>query len=609
MRWCCIALLISCLITSTSGLAKTAKPSPIDPDQVFSQALEARLLDLQILQASGEPLPLYFSQSLVDFYAQRNYRAVWSAQSLSQLIHEIALLETDGLNPQDYSYNQLKLALPIVSSRSLDAIELRVNDELKATAAYLTALYHLYFGKVDPETNLPQWQFSLGLLTNVLGDSITAVDQIEIHQLFEKARPDHPLYSGLRQALADYRLQEKTAAWPVLPNGPTLKPCMIDPQVLILRERLRATGEFTATATEENFADKLAACIKIYPPVSSSSSVSSSSIEFYDELSAFAESSNASQSTEYFSESSAISSVEEISSSSSSSINPDELFDLQLVGAVKQFQRNQYLEPDAVVGPGTRAALNISVQSRIDQIRVNLDRARALLRRIPDDLVLVDVAGYKITYYKSRQAVWSSRVQVGMAYRTTPIFRSDIHLITLNPTWTVPPTILRKDVLPKVRENPAYLTEHNIRVFDAQGNQLDASQINWQSPGAITLRQDAGDDAALGKAVIRFPNPYSVYLHDTPHQRLFKRSQRAFSSGCIRVENILELVKLLLNDSEKVDALIKAGHTRNVSLSKTVPVMLAYWTVELDENNHPLFKPDIYLRDLPALNALNQPAY
>ena len=605
MRWCCIALLISCLIASTSGLAKTAKPAPIDPDQLFSQALEARLLDLQIQQASGQALPLYFSQALVDFYAQRDYRAVWSAQSLSQLIHEIALLETDGLNPQDYSYNQLKLALPIVSSRSLDAIDLRVNDELKATAAYLTALYHLYFGKVDPETNQPQWQFSLGLLTNMLGDSVTAVDGVEINRLFEKARPDHPLYSGLRQALADYRQQEKTA-WPVLPNGPTLKPCMLDAQVIILRERLRATGEYQNAEVEESFADKLAACLKIYPPVSSSSSASS--VGLVEEL---ADPSGANNSLAINTASSvaSASSVDETSSSSSSSINPDELFDLQLVEAVKQFQRNQYLESDAAIGPGTRAALNISVQSRIDQIRVNLDRARALLRRIPDDLVLVDVAGYKITYYKSRQVIWSSRVQVGMAYRTTPIFRSDIHLITLNPTWTVPPTILRKDVLPKVRENPAYLTEHNIRVFDAQGKELDVSTINWQSPGAITLRQDAGDDAALGKAVIRFPNPYSVYLHDTPHQRLFNRSQRAFSSGCIRVENIIELVKLLLNDSEKVDSLIKAGHTRTFSLSKTVPVMLAYWTVELDEKNHPLFKPDIYLRDLPALNALNQPAY
>jgi murein L,D-transpeptidase YcbB/YkuD len=251
------------------------------------------------------------------------------------------------------------------------------------------------------------------------------------------------------------------------------------------------------------------------------------------------------------------------------------------------------------------------VQSRIDQIRVNLDRARWLLHNIPPEMLLVDVAGFKVTYFKNNLPIWRSRVQVGMAYRTTPIFKSEVNYITLNPTWTVPPTILNKDVLPKVRKDLNYLREHNIRVLDSSGKPLDPAKVDWYRPGNITLRQDAGDDAALGKAVIRFPNAHAVYLHDTPHQKLFDKSQRAFSSGCIRVERVLELVELLLAETPEWDATaikktLATGKTRNVVLAKRVPILLAYWTVDAISDTQIAFKPDIYARDGGELKALNK---
>jgi murein L,D-transpeptidase YcbB/YkuD len=312
-----------------------------------------------------------------------------------------------------------------------------------------------------------------------------------------------------------------------------------------------------------------------------------------------------------FTEEAVFSSQSSAQSSSVAPVNPDEVFDEYLVEAVKKFQREQYLEVDGAIGPATRAALNVSVQSRIDQIRVNLDRARWLLHNIPPEMLLVDVAGFKITYFKASQPIWRSRVQVGMAYRTSPIFKSEVNYITLNPTWTVPPTILRKDVLPKVRKDINYLREHNIRVLDSSGKQLDPATIDWYKPGNITLRQDAGEDAALGKAVIRFPNAYAVYLHDTPHQKLFNKSQRAFSSGCIRVERALELVELLLAetpswDSAAINKALATGKTRNVTLAKRVPILLAYWTVDAVSETQIAFKPDIYARDAKVLAALNK---
>jgi murein L,D-transpeptidase YcbB/YkuD len=286
-------------------------------------------------------------------------------------------------------------------------------------------------------------------------------------------------------------------------------------------------------------------------------------------------------------------------------------YDETLALAVKQFQREQYLQPDGAIGAGTLAALNVSMEQRIEQVRANLERGRWLLHNVPENFVLVDVAGYKVSYFKGGERIWHSRVQVGKPFRSTPIFKSAINYITLNPTWTVPPTILRKDVLPKVRKDPGYLARNNIRVLDRNGQVISASDVDWNRPGNITLRQDAGDDSSLGRAAIRFPNSYAVYLHDTPHKELFDQNQRAFSSGCIRVERVLELVTLLMADTKgwgqaALDTQLATGKTRNITLATPVPILLAYWTVEMAEE-HLAFKPDIYNRDPKLLQALNTP--
>jgi len=289
-----------------------------------------------------------------------------------------------------------------------------------------------------------------------------------------------------------------------------------------------------------------------------------------------------------------------------------EVYDDELTAAVQKFQREHYLDDDGAIGPATRNVLNISVQARINQIRVNLERDRWLLRQMPDTYVLIDVAGYQVSYFRDAKELWKSNVQVGKAYRSTPIFRSQITYITFNPTWTVPPTILQKDILPKLRRDTRYLAKNNIRVLDNSGRELNATQIDWNRPGNIMLRQDAGPENSLGQVVIRFPNSYSVYMHDTPHKELFGNGQRAFSSGCIRVEHPLELVELLFNDPTlwnraNIDQIIAEGKTRNVNLKATVPVLLTYWTIEVIGGNRIVYRPDIYQRDAPVLRALDKP--
>ena len=290
---------------------------------------------------------------------------------------------------------------------------------------------------------------------------------------------------------------------------------------------------------------------------------------------------------------------------------PSSVYDKTMVQAVKRFQKESYQDADGVVGPSTLRKLNTPIDHQINQIRANLERMRWFHNEYQNDYVLVDLAGYRIYYMQGGKPVWQSRVQIGKSYRQTPIFKSEITYITLNPTWTVPPTILKEDALPAIQRSRSYLTRNHIRVLDNNGKEISANAVNWSHPGNITLRQDAGSGNSLGQLILRFPNSYSVYLHDTPHQAMFGANQRAFSSGCIRVERVQELAVLLFNDPEKwnrtaLETELSTNKTRNVTLSKKVPIFLAYWTVDVGDDGRVSFKPDVYERDAKVITALDE---
>ena len=291
------------------------------------------------------------------------------------------------------------------------------------------------------------------------------------------------------------------------------------------------------------------------------------------------------------------------------------LFDAQLEAGVKAFQERHGLAPDGKVGPRTLAALNQPVSARIRQIRVNMERARWVQRDLPDDFLLVDIAGFRASLVRSGKEVWHSRAQVGRPYRETPVFRADLTYLELNPTWTVPPTVLEEDILPQVRKDPDYLSHRNMRVLDARGVSLDPSAIDWSAVSdrnfPYLLRQDPGPKNALGRIKFMFPNPHSVYLHDTPSKSLFERPQRAFSSGCIRIEKPLALAELLLDDPQwdraRIAREIGTGRTSILTLDRPLPVLLLYWTAEVGDDGRVYFREDLYQRDTRLLQALNAP--
>jgi murein L,D-transpeptidase YcbB/YkuD len=287
-------------------------------------------------------------------------------------------------------------------------------------------------------------------------------------------------------------------------------------------------------------------------------------------------------------------------------------YDAALEEAVRLFQRRHGLEDDGVIGKGTLQALNVPVEQRIDQLRVNLERARWILRDLPADYVLVDIAGFQVSLVRDSNVVWETRAQVGKPYRKTPVFRSEITYMDMNPTWTVPPTILRKDVLPAIKRDPEYLQKKNMRILDKQGKTIDPASIDWSRGFPYMVRQDPGPGNALGRVKFMFPNKYAVYLHDTPSKSLFGRTERAFSSGCIRIDKPFEFAELLLDDpqqwgQEDILKVIDSKQTRSVSLPQPITVLLLYWTVDFDADGYVIFKQDIYDRDAAVVSGLQQP--
>lgn len=291
-----------------------------------------------------------------------------------------------------------------------------------------------------------------------------------------------------------------------------------------------------------------------------------------------------------------------------------DVFDETLAQAVKKFQKRHGLLDDGIVGKQTMAELNRPVSVRIDQIRINLERMRWFLHDIPTTFLVVDIAGFHVYLVGDQNVLWDTKAMVGTPFRKTPCFRAEIQYLVINPTWTIPPTILRKDTIPAIKKNPDYLVRKNISVLDRNGKILDRSIIDWSQYSVgnfpFVLRQEPGPNNALGLVKFIFPNPHFVFLHDTPSRRLFQRTERAFSSGCIRVDQPFTLAERLLSDAskwdqEKFQQIVNSGKTQTIFLTKPMTVLLLYWTAQAEKDGTVSFKRDIYNRDDAVLKGLD----
>ncbi|RZJ49815.1 MAG: peptidoglycan-binding protein [Flavobacterium sp.] len=276
-------------------------------------------------------------------------------------------------------------------------------------------------------------------------------------------------------------------------------------------------------------------------------------------------------------------------------------YDDKTFEAVKKFQARHGLADDGVIGAGTISALNFSKQKRKEQIIANLERWRWYNNELAESYFIINIPDYSLNVVENQDTTLVRNVVVGTSKRRTPIITSKLKSVVFNPTWTVPPTILKEDVVPAMKRNRNYLAKKNITIYDSAGKVVDPMKWNENNPGKYRYVQSPGYNNSLGLMKIMFPNHHSVYLHDTNHRNYFVRNNRSLSSGCVRIENPLELAEHILDDSknyskDKIDTIIASKKTTYIKITKKYDLYQWYWTA-WSKKNQLIFRADIYNLD------------
>lgn len=281
-----------------------------------------------------------------------------------------------------------------------------------------------------------------------------------------------------------------------------------------------------------------------------------------------------------------------------------ESYDTYVDAAVKRFQARHGLPSDGVMGKYTYAAMNVSAQVRLGQLETNLVRLREMSGTLAPRYVMVNVPAAQIEAVENGRVVLRHTAIVGKIDRQTPLLNSKINEIIVNPYWNAPESIVRKDIIPLMRKDPEYLTKNNIRIIGPDGNEIDPTAIDWNTEDAAKyrLRQDPGSGNAMASVKINFPSPENVYMHDTPQQSLFSKLMRFDSSGCVRVQNVRDLVTWILRDTpgwdrQHFEATIKSGANTPVAVVNPVPVYFTYISAWSTGDGVAHFRDDIYGRD------------
>lgn len=495
------------------------------------------------------------------FYEGRSYEPAWVTLSgltpdARQLLDVLATSDADGLQPNDYHVSVLdsQVGRLDADSPSDPDVGRLVDVELLLTDGFLLYGSHLLMGRVDAESLDPRWRAERRErdMVELLDMAVRkGIPRDVLHGL----RPPQIEYVQLMEALAAYRKMVTDDGWSAVPPGAMLVPGDRSDRVPALRSRL--SGVPAVVVAGEDLTDFEAAA---------------------DSL----------------------------------------VYDTRLAEAVRAFQDRHGLEPDAVVGPATLAALNTGPVERVRQLELNLERWRWLPQDLGAQHVMVNTADFQLDAIRGGRTEFTMRAIVGRPYRQTPMFSDRITYIVFRPYWHVPHSLAVQDHLPLQKADPSYFRRLGFRLFRGWGgdvNEVDPASVDWSDVTARTfnyrLRQDPGPQNFLGAAKFMFPNPYNVYLHDTPGREQFQRNVRNFSSGCIRLENPRALAVWLLEGNrawppERIDRAMRADTEVAVSLAEPVPVHLLYWTAFVrDGVVH--FRPDIYDRDGRLAAALTEP--
>jgi L,D-transpeptidase YcbB len=280
------------------------------------------------------------------------------------------------------------------------------------------------------------------------------------------------------------------------------------------------------------------------------------------------------------------------------------IFTDSLKTAVKFFQRRMGLSESGKIDKLTLQELNQPIDFRIKQMMINMERLRWIPEKMESNYLLINIPEFRLHIFENEKQVWQTNVVVGKTVTKTSIFKGNLSQIILNPYWGVPMSIVRKEILPKLKRNSHYLENNNMEAFSGK-NVIDPNSINWDKYGdsvPFDFRQKPGKDNALGKMKFMFPNNYHIYLHDTPAKGLFGDNKRAFSHGCIRVENPKKLAVYLLKNQpiwneQKIDKVLQTDTQTGINVNPFIPVYIAYFTAWVDVDGQLNFRNDLYNLD------------
>jgi murein L,D-transpeptidase YcbB/YkuD len=270
----------------------------------------------------------------------------------------------------------------------------------------------------------------------------------------------------------------------------------------------------------------------------------------------------------------------------------DDAFDDTLIDGVKHFQDRHGLDADGIYGRKMMAELSVPLSTRIEQVRLGLERLRWLPRTSTGRRIAVNIADFKAYVFDDDRVTFETRAVVGKLFHATPMFAGRMTYIVVNPYWNVPVSIMRSELIPKAKTDPEYLERNH---FEYDGT---------------SMRQRPGPWNSLGRFKFMFPNPHNIYLHDTPARTLFNESDRAFSHGCVRLEKPAELAELLLADqgwtAQRIQSAVDTGRETVVNLEKPIPVYISYITAFLGPDGLMHYRRDVYGRDKKLIAALQQ---
>lgn len=283
-----------------------------------------------------------------------------------------------------------------------------------------------------------------------------------------------------------------------------------------------------------------------------------------------------------------------------------DVFDSYVDAAVKRFQARHGIIPDGVVGQATSDALNIPAEARLSQLSTNFTRLKVLTAKaLPSRYVIVNIPAASVEVVENGVVIQRHTAVVGKVDRPSPIVNSKITEINFHPFWTVPASIIKKDLIPIMQKDPTYLATWKIRIFDKKGLEVAPEAIDWttdQATKGYMFKQDPGDDNSLGIVKINFPSPEGVYMHDTPHKGTFNGDYRFDSSGCVRIQNIRELIVWLLRDTpgwtrDQIDGEFRSGDRVDVKVAQPVALHWVYITAWATTDGIVNFRNDIYNYD------------